>query len=152
MLSADEYRKAIRNATKLYKLIDSLAPDYRKFAEFDQIIASMDSHVHPPTVVWNIERLKKIHGECSNRLLHFQGISDERCMSDSWMIKHLTFLEDSALWMWNTMRSRGNLVVCHPEGLVPQVQLVWESFRKGEINAESVRYRLAIVRPVARSK
>jgi len=71
-LRVEEYRMAIRNATKLYKLIDSLAPDYRKFAEFDQIIASVDSHVHPPTVVWDIDRLKRIHGECGARLLHFR--------------------------------------------------------------------------------
>jgi hypothetical protein len=30
---------------------------------------------HPPIVVWDIGRLKRIHGECSTRLLHFQGIS-----------------------------------------------------------------------------
>jgi hypothetical protein len=148
----NEYKEAIRNATKLYKLIDSLAPDYRKFATFDQIIASMDSKVHPPTIVWDIERLKRIHGECGNRLLHFQGIPVEGYLSDNWMIEHLTFLENSALWMWNTMRSRGNLIVYYPEGLIPQVQLVWESFRKGEIDAESVRCRLAIVRPVRRRR
>jgi len=149
-LSVNEYRKAIKNATKLYKLIDSLAPDYRKFAEFDQIIASVDRHVHPPTVVWDIDRLKRIHGECSNRLLHFQGISDEDYLSDKWIIQHLALLEESAVWMWNTMRTRGNLVVYRPDGLTPQTQLTWESFRKGEIDEESVRYRLEIIRPLAR--
>jgi hypothetical protein len=112
----------------------------------------MDSHVHPPTVVWDIERLKRIHGECSNRLLHFQGISDEDYLSVKWMIQHLAFLEDSAFWMWNTMRSRGNLVVYHPQGLTLQTQLIWESFRNGEIDEESVRYRLEIIRPLSRRK
>jgi len=129
MLPIDEYKKAIKNATKLYKLIDSLAPDYQKFAEFDQIIASIDRHVHPLTVVWDIERLKRIHGECSSRLLHFQGISEEDYLSEKWMIQHLVFLEESALWMWDTMRARGNLVVYHPQGLTPQTQLIWDSFR-----------------------
>ena len=150
MLPIDEYKKAIKNATKLYKLIDSLAPDYQKFAEFDQIIASIDRHVHPLTVVWDIERLKRIHGECSSRLLHFQGISEEDYLSEKWMIQHLVFLEESALWMWDTMRARGNLVVYHPQGLTPQTQLIWDSFRKREINEESVRYRLEIIRPLAR--
>ncbi len=148
MLSVDEYRKAIKNATKLYKLIDSLAPDYRKFAEFDQIVLSVDSQAHPPTVVWDIERLKRIHGECSDRLLHFQGVSDEDYLSDKWMIQHLAFLEDSAVWIWSTMRFRGNLVVYRPEGLTHQTQLIWESFRKDEIDEESVRYRLEIIRPL----
>src|SRR5438552_13272604 len=119
---------AIRNATKLYKLIDSLAPDYRKFAEFDQIIASVDSHVHPPTVIWDIDRLKRIHGECGDRLLHFQGISDGNYLSDTWAIRQLAFLDESAMWIWNTMKSRGNLVVYRPEGLIPEAQSIWEDF------------------------
>jgi hypothetical protein len=146
-LAVEEYKKAIKNATKLYKLIDSLAPDYRKFAEFDQIVASVDSRVHPPTVVWDIDRLKRIHGECGARLLHFQGVADGNYFSDDWMIQQLTFLEDAATWIWDTMRSRGNLVVYRPEDLFSQTQLVWESFRGGEIDEESVRYRLEIIRP-----
>jgi hypothetical protein len=48
-----------------------------------------------------------------------------------------------------TRRSRGNLVVYRPEDLFPQTQLVWESFCGGEIDEESVRYRLEIIRPLA---
>lgn len=151
-LSVTEYQKAIANATKLYKLIDSLAPDYRKFGEFDQIVASLDSRPHPPTVVWDIDRLKRIHGECGNRLLHFQGISDGNYLSDAWTIEQLAFLDESAMWIWSTMRSRGNLVVYRPEGLIPEAQSIWESFRTGQIDAESVHYRLQIVRPVVRPK
>jgi hypothetical protein len=136
----------------LYKLIDSLAPDYRKFAEFNQIIASIDSYPHPPTVIWDIERLKRIHGECGTRLLHFQGVSDGIYLTDEWMIRQLAFHEEAARWMWDTMRSRGNLVVYRPEDLFPQTQLIWESFRKGEIDRESVRYRLEIVRPAIPTK
>ena len=33
-----EYMKSVENATKLYKLIEHYAPEYQKFAEFDQII------------------------------------------------------------------------------------------------------------------
>jgi len=149
-LPVEEYKKAIKTATKLYKLIDSLAPDYRKFAEFDQIIASVDSRVHPATIVWDIDRLKRIHGECGTRLLHFQGLADGNYLSDKWMIQQLAFLEENATWIWNTMRSRGNLVVYRPKDLFPQTQLVWESYRKGEIDEESVRYRLEIIRPLAR--
>jgi hypothetical protein len=82
----------------------------------------------------------------------FKESQGEDYLSDKWMIQHLAFLEDSALWMWSTMRSRGNLVVYHPEGLTPQTQLIWESFRKGEIDEESVRYRLEIIRPLPRRK
>jgi hypothetical protein len=147
-LSAAEYRKAIATATKLYKLIDSLAPDYTKFGEFQQIVAALDSRPHPPTVIWDIDRLKRIHGECGKRLLHFQGILGGDYLSDAWAIRQLAFLDESAMWIWNTMKSRGNLVVYRPEGLIPQAQSIWEDFRTGQIDAESVRYRLQIVRPI----
>lgn len=149
-LSAAEYRKAIATATKLYKLIDSRAPDYRKFGEFQQIVAALDSRPHPPTVTWDIDRLKRIHGECGKRLLHFQGISGGDYLSDAWAIRQLAFLDESAMWIWNTMKSRGNLVVYRPEGLLPSAQSIWEDFRTGRIDAESVRYRLQIVRPIVR--
>jgi hypothetical protein len=109
--------------------------------------ASVDSRVHPPTVVWDIDRLKRIHGECGSRLLHFQGVAGGNYMSEEWMIRQLAFFEEAAIWMWDTMRSRGNLVVYLPEGLSAHTQLVWESYRKGEIDEESVRYRLEIIRP-----
>jgi len=148
-LSPAEYRRAIATATRLYKLIDSLAPDYRKFGEFQQIVAALDSRPHPPTVIWDIDRLKRIHGECSKRFLHFQGISDGDYLSDTWAIRQLAFLDESAMWIWNTMKSR-RLVVYRPEGLIPEAQSIWESFRTGHIDAESVRYRLQIVRPIVR--
>ena len=148
ILSRAEYDKALNNATKLYKLIDSMAPNYRKFAEFDQIISSVDSQPHPPTIVWDIDKLKRIHGECGNRLLHFGGIPDAGYLSSAWTEDHLRFLSDSTQWMWRNMTTRGNLIVYRPEGLKPQTHAIWEAFRKGEIDEESTRLRLKIIQPI----
>jgi len=46
-----DYIKAVANATTLYKLIDRLAPEYEKFALFTQIIGSLASKSHPPSVI-----------------------------------------------------------------------------------------------------
>jgi len=151
-LSEPEFEKALSNTTKLYKLIDSLAPDYRKFAEFDQIIASLDSQAHPPTVVWNIDRLKRIHGECGNLLLHFQGPPSTGYLADGWIADRSSFLRESAKWMWDILTSRGNLVVYYPEGLKSDVLSVWERFRTGEIDAETARLGLKIIQPVVSKK
>jgi hypothetical protein len=120
LVSIQDYKRALKNATTLYKLIDSSTPDYKKFAEFDQMIQQLDSSVHPPAVVWDIARLKKIHGECGSRLLHLQESSETGYMSSAWIADRRQFLNDSALWMWNLMMTQGNIIVYYPDGLVPE--------------------------------
>lgn len=143
VLSLAEYDKALRNVTKLYKLIDSLAPHYRKFAQFDQIISSLDRAAHPPTIVWDIDRLKRIHGECGERLLHFGGIPEAGYLSSTWTEDHLRFLTEAAQWMWHNMTTRGNLIVYRREGLKAATRAIWEAFKAGEIDEESTRLRLS---------
>ena len=139
----------ITKRTKLYKLIDSFAPDYAKFAQFDQMIQSIDRAVHPPTVVWDFAALRRIHGACSELLLHLQDRSSaDGHLSTDWTAKRLEFVRKSATWMWNTMKTNGNLVVYHPDGLTQKVRDVWESFRAGDTDAEGTRIRLQIIRPM----
>jgi hypothetical protein len=146
--TVDDYKRAVKNATKLYKLIDSFAPDYAKFAEFDQIIQLVDSTVHPPTVIWDIAKLRRFHGECGELLLHLQEAGAGGYLSENWIQDRTKFLRESAGWIWDTMRSRGNLVVYHPDGLSPAARHVWESFRAGETDTEGARIRLQIIRPM----
>jgi hypothetical protein len=152
-LGRNEYRNALKSTTTLYKLIDAQAPHYKKFAEFDQLIAKIDSKPHPPTVIWDISRLKRIHGECGGLLLHFQGVSLEGYMSPNWVNERSKFLHDSALWIANTMSERGNLVVYSPEGLKkPEVFSIWERFRDGKIDDTDVLNGLRIIQPMVKDR
>jgi hypothetical protein len=123
----------VKTTTKLYKLIDAAGPHYVKFAEFIQLLASVDSRQHPPTVVWDISRLKRIHGGCGEKLLHFQGIPEKGYRTDAWIESRMKFAFDSAPWMWSTMTTRGNLAVFSPAGLKkPEVFSLWERYRDGK--------------------
>jgi hypothetical protein len=148
-ITSTAYEEALNSTTKLHKLIDMDGPHYVKFAEFIQILASVDSRSHPPTVVWDIARLKRIHGGCSELLLHFQGIPEKGYRSDAWNENRLRFLLESASWMWSEMTSRGNLAVYAPEGLKkPEVFSLWERYRDGTNTAEDVRIGLRIIQPI----
>lgn len=148
-MSRTEYRSALSKTTTLYKLIDSQSPYYEKFAKFIQLVASVDSRIMPPTVIWEMSRLKRIHGGCGEQLLHFQGISLEGYLSDAWIEGRLMFVRESALWIAKTMESRGNMVVYAPEGLKkPEVFSLWERYRDGKIDEADVRNGLKIVQPI----
>jgi len=145
-LSAEDYKKAVKQGTTLYKLIDSLAPHYKKFAEFIGIIREIDPHPPPPMTVWNIGRLKRIHGECGNLLLHFQGVQETGYLQEAWIADRLGFLGVSAEWIWSEMTSTGRIVLYRPDDLnKPDVFDIWEDFRDGKIDADSARLRLKII-------
>ncbi len=148
----DDYTRALKSSTTLYKLIDRFAPNYRKFAEFDQIIQSIDTWVHPPTIIWDIARLRKIHGGCGEYLLHLQGSGETGYRSKNWIAGRTRFLKDSAEWMSGLMTTRGNLVVYHPEGLYPETRLVWESYLKNETDLDGTRIRLKLIRPLMQGR
>ena len=148
----DDYTRALKSSTTLYKLIDKFAPNYRKFAEFDQIIQTLDTRVHPPTIVWDIARLRKIHGRCGEYLLHLQEGGENGYRSQTWVTDRMRFLKDSAEWMWGLMTTRGNLVIYHPDGLFAETRLVWESFLKGETDAEGARIRLQLIHPLVQGR
>lgn len=152
-ITAAAYEKALRSTTKLYKMIDTAEPHYSKFAEFVQVLASVDSRPHPPTVLWDITRLKRIHGACGELLLHFQGVQEKGYRSNAWSESRLKFLRESALWIFSQMTMRGNLVVYAPEGLKkPEVFSLWGRYRDGMISNDDVRIGLRIIQPIVQSR
>jgi hypothetical protein len=146
--SMHHYRQALRQPTKLYKLVKNYAPEYEKFAEFDQLIQQVDPKFGPRTVVWDNVILSRIHGRCSGKLLHVQKRGDEGYLSKSWILDRTNFLRESAQWMWNLMGTGGKVLVNYPNGLAPEPRIVWESFRDGEIDAESAKLRLQLIHPL----
>ena len=152
-ISSVEYKESLRATTTLYKLIDGKAPDYQKYAEFVRLVASVDSRPHPPTIIWDIAKLRRIHGGCSEFLLHFQGIIEEGYLQGEWIAGRTEFLLEAASWIWTRMTETGNLVVFAPEGLKkPEVYSLWERFRDGKNSEEDLINGLRIVQPIVSSR
>lgn len=150
-ISYAEYEKSVNTTTKLYKLIESQAPLYSRFAEFMEIVWASESGPSPISVVWDMDRLKRIHGECGNRVLHFQGILERGYLGDAWLSDRLKYLFDSAKWVWDKMLS-GVRVVFETEGLKPEIYSIWERYRDGLIKDDDVRFSLKIVLPILEKK
>ena len=150
-MSSDEYVESLKSTTKLYKFIDARSPRYYRFAEFIKIVADLDRIQHPSSVIWDMSRLKRIHGECGGSLLHFQGVPQKGYLTSEWIEERMRFTLESARWIFDIMKQRGNLVVYFPEGLAkPEVFGIWEQFRDKAISAEDAAIRLKILQPVLR--
>jgi len=152
-ISMQEYEKALSSSTKLYKMIDSLSPNYRKFVDFVHMTNEFDSTPPPPSIAWDIDRLKRIHGETSERLLHFGGVPAAGFRDTSWISSQVAFLKEHEEWMWHNMTTRGNLVVYRPDGLQkPEVFSIWNEFSAGTLDHEGVRIRLKILQPLLKHR
>lgn len=151
-ISTGDFERAVKEATKLYKLVDERTPQYIKFCRFTQLMASLDSQPHVPSIIWDISRLKRIHGETSSRLLHFTGSSSHGIHSPQWAVEQSAYLKSEATWIWAEMRTRGNLVVLKLEGLEPEVLETWEEYKSHRIDIESARIRLDLLLPMLRAR
>jgi len=70
-LDAKEYSHCKQNATKMYKIIRQLQPDYQKLVRFTNICCSLQPNL-PRVVEWDIARLMRIHGGVAE-YLHFSA-------------------------------------------------------------------------------
>lgn len=74
-LDVKEYSRCKQNATKMYKIIRRLQPDYQKLVRFTNICCSLEPHL-PRIVEWDMPRLMRIHGEIAE-YLHFYGVPSD---------------------------------------------------------------------------
>jgi len=116
-----------------------------------RILAEINAAPIPRINVWDISRLRRIHGECSTKTLHFQGVVSEGYLNHSWLEDRLKFLSDSANWMWQKMLS-GRVVIYKPEKLKDDVLPIWERFRDGDNDEEDVRNGLKIIQHIVADK
>jgi len=147
--SVRQYQEAINDTTKLYKLLNKHAPEYEKFARFDELIQEVDPLLHPRAIIWDNAKLRRIHGGCGEKLLHLQEAGETGYRSPVWVRDRTEFLRASASWMWNLMnKGGGNILVNYPNGLNPEPRLVWDDFRTGKIDEESAKIRLKLIHPL----
>ena len=151
-LSQVEYEKALKSTTTLYKLIDKFVPFYNEFAVMVKNMAELDSKLLLQVTIWDIPKLKRIHGECSSKTLHFQGMRSKGYLGSNWIEARQKFLYDSSKWMWDKMKSGSGIIVYKPEDLKSDVLPLWEQFRDEEIDEEDLRNGLNIIQPIVKDK
>ena len=148
-LDIEEYSRCKRNATKMYKIIQRLLPDYQRLVKFTNICGSLDLQ-QPKVVEWDMPRLMRLHGEISE-YLHFYGVPHETTEKPEWFVKVLTTVETGANYIWQHLTT-ARIGQSDIASMQPEVSHAWEEFRTGQITEDSVRIRLKIAQPILRER
>jgi hypothetical protein len=144
-LEEAEYLHCKQNATKMYKVIDRMEPNYQKLVRFTNICCSLDPRL-PRIIEWNMSQLKRTHWEMG-KYLHFNGAPSETTQNPEWFVKAITVIETGASEIWTNLTTNrvGQMRVTEME---PEVRQAWEQFLAEQLSEDSVRTRLKIAQPI----
>ena len=143
-LDRAEYEKCLGSSTKLYAIINRLAPEREKLATFNQAIFSVGSS-QVPLVVWDHKLLMKYWGKVSN-YLHWAGAIDETIQEASWVNEGIKVTEEACLYIWNNQTQRETVVML-PNDMHPEIRHLWERFQSGSIGVEEVIISSQLLEP-----
>lgn len=144
-LGRDAYAKCRGKATKMYKVLDRLQPDYEKLMQFIKLTLEGDPNA-PSIIEWDLSRLKRLHSNVSE-CLHFHGIFAETWASSEWFVKNLTVIEEAATYLREQLEN-GQTGATREETMPPEVRDMWVGFKTGKLTKDDVRFRLKIAHPV----
>lgn len=148
-LSFEEYAKCLKERSKLDKAINRLVPDYEKIQAFTGVLIKFEAGL-PNQISWNVGELKKQWGKLSE-ILHWNGARNLTTESIEWNDLAFTTIED----VLNDVRSKmetGASMAMAPSSMKPEIFDVWNDYKLGSIDLESVRFRLNLLRPVLHAK
>ena len=135
-LDRAEYEKCLGNSTKLHAIINRLAPERERLAEFNQAIFSV-GNVRIHLVVWDHKLLMKYWGKISS-YLHWAGAIDETIQNASWVEEGIKVTEEACLYIWNN-QTQGETGVMLPNDMHPEIRHLWERYKSGSIDVEEVK-------------
>ena len=147
-LDAEKYKRCVDNPPKLDKLLRQTVPDYEKLQEFTKLVVSL-SHGVPPVNQWNIKDLRKSWGRLSY-YLHWVGAYPQTTENPKWQAQAIQDVKDIIEPLWQKISS-GHSGSIRLESMPPPVREIWNEFRDGQIDFESARSRLNLVRDQLRT-
>ena len=148
-LTEAEYEKCVRSADTLNKVVKQRIPQYEKLLEFTQIVSSLDKGL-PNLITWNHSSLMKSWGLLSN-YLHWFGTYTRTTDDAIWLSDARRRIGDIVSPIWGNM-SKGRHGVMHPDDMHSSTFEVWTRFVAGEIDVETAKFQLQVLRPVSVSK
>ena len=142
-LDAEKYERCVDNPQKLDKLLQQFVPDYEKLQEFTKLVGSLSLGV-PPVNQWNIKNLRKSWGQLSH-YLHWAGDYRRTTENPLWQAQAIQDAKNIIEPLWQKISS-GHSGSIRLESMPQPVREIWNEFRDGQIDFESARGRLNLVR------
>lgn len=141
-LDRKEYEKCVGNSTKLHAIINRLSPGREKLSLFVQAIFSFGDR-RIDFVVWDLTLLMKYWGKISD-FLHWSGAIDETIEDWQWVEKGISIVEEACLYIWKNQTEKEEGIMM-PSDMRPEIRLLWERFKNGEIGLKEVKIKIGSV-------
>ena len=148
-LSMEEYDKCLKSPTKLYNALKRISPDYERLQGFAKIIVSLEPSF-PKTIQWQPKKLLKAWGAISN-YLHWCGSKNNTTEVKKWRMDAGVKVRGIVEPIWVKISS-GQSAIMHPKDMHPEIIELWELYKNDSINAESVKIRMQILKPLLQYK
>lgn len=148
-LDADAYQQCLAEPRKLDKLLNKIVPHYERLQAFTEIVQSLSPEI-PPVNQWDIKELRKRWGRLS-RYLHWMGAHPETTENPTWQAEAIQNAADIVDNLWEKI-STGHSGSIRLDSMPSHVHEIWERFKAGEIDRESARTRLELVRPLTKRR
>ena len=147
-LSRENYNRCLKSPMKFNKLIRQISPNYEKLKQFNQVVLDLEKSVSdqplPQIEFWDISELLRDWGKIS-KYLHWFGVATETTDQIVWVENTRHEIGNSLLPIWHRMCS-GSTGLLHFDNMRPVVREIWDDFKTGAIDINSVKTRLTIVR------
>ncbi len=144
--------KRCKNVNGTLELLQEVEPDYRKLAQFTNLVASLHPRI-PRIALIDIKFLIRSWHELSNYChLHLRPSEAWESTHRSFQTKAFRFLKEcfDKITSWVTRPSA--LGIVSKQSMEPEVKDIYEKFLLGEIDEEQVKVRLRIAGPVLESR
>ena len=146
-LSKEDYEKCLNNPTNLSRALKKISPEYEKLQEFTQLIVSL-SPEFPRIIQWEPRKLIKSWGKIS-KYLHWCGSRSETTDLSNWRASVGRAMRGEIAPIWNKITS-GHSGGMHPDDMHPKISELWGQFKSGDIDTESAKIRMLILKPLLR--
>jgi len=148
-LDIKTYKKCTTQAQRMYKLIDKLVPEYKKLLQFTKFLLSFESN-SPNIIEWDINKLKKFHGQ-SSQFLHFTGQPKDTFENENWLNNSASNLIKILEYIKLNM-SKGDTGILLPETFQPKIVPLWNDFKRGKISITILRNKIKKIYPDLQSR
>lgn len=138
-LTKDQYNNLLKNSRKLEKKLFKLTPDYMKLQTFTRAVHELNPNL-PPLVFWDIKALMRAWGTLS-KYLHWNGAKNYTSDDQSWRAQANLNIKKQIEPIWIRITS-GDSGIIHPTQMTDGVREIWQGFKDGNINHESLDFRL----------
>ena len=148
-LSMEEYEQCLKTPTKLYNALKRISPDYERLQGFAKIIVRLEPKF-PKIIQLQPKKLLKAWGSISN-YLHWCGSRNNTTEVKQWRLDAGNNIRGIVEPIWLKISS-GQSAIMHPKDMHPEILELWEKYKNNDIDAEGIKIRMDILKPMLQSK